>query len=133
MCLFQNLYNKEEGMVLVGEELSLTGRPGKVLCVLPVNRQEGILSSVSPPGHWLTSSHSRCTLTFAKSDFSHVSEHCPRGTKLLTSVSWEHLPVISPVPQRYCITSHLRLITIAPHLLNLQGSDIAPPPPLALL
>lgn len=88
---------------------------------------------MSPPGHWLTSSHSRRTLTFAKSDFSRVSEHCPRGTKLLTSISWVHLPVISPVPQRYCITSHLRLITIAPRLLNLEGSDIAPPPPLALL
>lgn len=90
------------------------------LCLLLVNRQEGILSLVSPPGHWLTSSHSRCTLTFAKSDFSHVSEHCPRGTKLLNSVSWEHLPVTSPVPQWYCITSHLRLITICPRLLNLE-------------
>lgn len=55
-----------EGVVPTGEELSLRESALE-------NWQEGILSPMPPTGHWFPSSHSICTMTFAKSGFSLMS------------------------------------------------------------
>lgn len=68
---FKTYKTKREGIMPVGEEFSLTS--GKCFVSITSNRQEGILSSVSPAGHWLTSGHSTRNMTFAKSGFSLMS------------------------------------------------------------